>query len=203
MPVSMRCCRHARGRAPDIEELVVERWRGASTAWCLLVDRSGSMSGNRVATAAIAAAAVASRAPTDSSVLAFAGGDGAAPPGRDRRRRHRRSTVAARHGTTDLSAALGEAYRQLGRSTARDRRVLLLSDCRSTSGPDPAEAATRLAAIADLVVLAPKGDTEDAEAFAASVGARWAAIEHPTELPTLLERLDRPRGPNGPGPASR
>ena len=46
-------------------------WAKPGTALCLVVDRSGSMGGERLATAAVAAAAVAWRAPDDYSVLAF------------------------------------------------------------------------------------------------------------------------------------
>ena len=47
-------------------------WTTPDTAICLLVDRSGSMGGEPLATSAVAAAAVACRAPADYSVLSFA-----------------------------------------------------------------------------------------------------------------------------------
>src|SRR5262249_11380504 len=62
---------NAGGRPPDPDG---RRGRGGvrpGTALCLLVDRSGSMTGQPLATAAVAASAVAFRAPTDHSVLAF------------------------------------------------------------------------------------------------------------------------------------
>ncbi len=60
------------GMPVDAEELVVQTWNRSETAVCLLVDRSGSMHGERLATAAVAAAAVVLRAPLDCSVVAFA-----------------------------------------------------------------------------------------------------------------------------------
>ena len=65
---------HARaaGEAVDAADLRVRHWTQPATALCLVIDRSGSMSGKRLATAAVAAAACAHRAPSDWSVLAFA-----------------------------------------------------------------------------------------------------------------------------------
>ena len=58
--------------AVDVEEVRVRHWTKPTMATVLLVDRSGSMSGDRLATAAVAAAACSWRAPSDWSVLAFA-----------------------------------------------------------------------------------------------------------------------------------
>ena len=55
----------------DPERLRVRGWVQPGTALCLAVDRSGSMGGKPLATSAVAAAAVANRAPADYSVLAF------------------------------------------------------------------------------------------------------------------------------------
>ena len=46
-------------------------WSRRELALCLVVDRSGSMGGERLAAAAVAAAACAWRAPRDWSLLAF------------------------------------------------------------------------------------------------------------------------------------
>ena len=65
---------HARatGELVDAADLKVRHWTQPATALSLVIDRSGSMSGKRLATAAVAAAACAHRAPVDWSVLAFA-----------------------------------------------------------------------------------------------------------------------------------
>ncbi len=60
-----------RARRPIPTTLRVRALVRPGTALCLLVDRSGSMGGEPLATAAVAAAAVAWRAPDDYSVLAF------------------------------------------------------------------------------------------------------------------------------------
>ena len=61
----------AAGRPWRLEELWVQRWQRPATAIALVVDRSGSMGGPRLAAAAVAAAACALRAPQQWSALAF------------------------------------------------------------------------------------------------------------------------------------
>lgn len=177
--------------AARAEGLVVGAWQRPETAVCLLVDRSGSMTGERLATAAVTAAAVILRAGRDCSVVAFAkeaivlGSQGEPrPPGEvvvDLCRL--RGT-----GVTDLGLGLRVAAEQLARSRAGRRLTILLSDCRTTSGGDPLADA---AALDELVVLAPADDTADAEAFAQRAGIRWAALTGPGSAPEALDRLLR------------
>lgn len=179
------------GGRPTGDELVVEAWRRPDTAVCLLVDRSGSMAGERLATAAVTAAAVATRAARDCSVAAFsrdaivlASQGHPRPPG---------DVVVdlcrlRGFGTTDLGLGLRVAADQLARSPAGRRVTILLSDCRVTAGGDPAVDAARLD---ELVVLAPGDDTADAEAFARAVGVRWAPLHGPSGAPDALDRLLR------------
>lgn len=179
----------ARGAAPALEDLRATVWGRSSVALCLLVDRSGSVGGERLATAALAAAAVALRAPEDHSVLAFndrvlvlSAQDDRRPPGRvvD-------ALLALRgHGTTDLALALDAARRQLARSRAARRVTVLLSDGRATTGPDPLPAAR---ALDELVVLAPAGDSEQARELARGAGARLAELAGPSDVPRALRVL--------------
>ncbi|CAN5550996.1 hypothetical protein BH10ACT1_BH10ACT1_12910 [soil metagenome] len=177
------------GSRPRAEELVVSSWRRPATAICLLVDRSGSMTGERLATAAVTAAAVALRAGDDCSVVAFAreaivlGSQGQPRPAGDlvvdlcRLRGF---------GTTDVGLALRAAADQLSRSKAERRLTILLSDCRATSGGDPEVDAL---ALDELVVLAPGDDTADAQAFARAAGVRWAPLHGPSSAPAALDDL--------------
>lgn len=176
----------AAGTPVDLADLRVRHWTRPGTALCLLVDRSGSMSGRRLATAAVAAASCAWRAPADWSVLAFADRQIAVKSQDAVRPAESVVTDLLRlrgQGTTDLDAALVAAARQLERSRAKRRVTILLSDCRATAGGDPTAAARRLE---ELCVIAPADDGVDAEAFAASVGARFATIDGPTALPAAL-----------------
>ncbi|MBC7372523.1 MAG: VWA domain-containing protein [Frankiales bacterium] len=181
----------ARGerRPPSLEHLVARLWGRPATALVVLVDRSGSMAGERLAVAALVAAACALRAPEQHAVLAFAASvevlravDGQSPP----------SVVVQAvlslrgHGETGLTAALDEAAVQLGRTTAARKIVLLLSDCRVDPREDPLPAARRLP---ELVILAPAHDSGPAQGLARRAGASWAPVAGASEVPALLDRL--------------
>lgn len=173
----------ASGEAIDPERLRVRGWITPSTAIALLVDRSGSMGGKPLATSAVAAAAVASRAPADYSVLSF-GKEVIVPKSQDRDRPMEEvidAVLALRgFGTTDVAAALTAAADQLSRSPAGRRIAVLLSDCRATEPGDVAAAARLLD---ELVIVAPEGDSEEAEALAAEVGARVTVVAGPSGIP--------------------
>jgi Mg-chelatase subunit ChlD len=182
----------AAGAAVDVDRLRVRSWTTPQTALCLLVDRSGSMGGRPLATAAVAAAAVAWRAPADYSVLCF-GKDvvavkshGVDKPGE----RVVTDVLSLRgHGTTDLAGALRAACQQLGRSRAARKITIVLSDCRSTVEGDVVAAAR---ALSEIVVLAPQSDCDEAVSFATACGGRVATVAGPASvaegLAMLLER---------------
>lgn len=174
----------------DPRELHVRGWVRPETAWCLVIDRSGSMTGEPLATNAVAAAAVALRAPADYSVIAFAGDV---------------TVVKAQlavvepvtvvdavlglrgAGTTDVAAALRGAAVQLAGSRAARRITVLLSDCRANA---PGDAIAAAALVDELLVIAPAGDNADAEAFARATGARLAMIAGPSDIPAALATPD-------------
>lgn len=179
----------AQRRPPDVEDLVARQWARPELALCLVVDRSGSMGGERLAAAALAAGACAWRAPGDHAVLSFAREvDVLRPMGSERPASAVVDAVLSLrgHGTTALTAALAAAAEQLERTRAARRVVVLLSDCRSTDTDDPVPVARRLP---ELVVLAPAGDTEQAADFAARSGARWAALQGASDAPVALREL--------------
>ncbi|RLE21353.1 MAG: hypothetical protein DRJ50_09335, partial [Actinobacteria bacterium] len=146
-------------RAEDIvidpDDLRIRAWSTPGTAICLMVDRSGSMTGRPLATAAVAAAAVAWRSPDDYSVLSF-GKDVIAAKSQDAPKSNERvidSVLALRgFGTTDVAGALTAAADQLSRSRAGRKVAILLSDCRATVPGDIVGAASRLD---ELVIIAP------------------------------------------------
>jgi len=179
----------AGGAPPDPDELRVRGWVRPGTALCLLVDRSGSMSGRPLATAAVAASAVAFRAPADHSILAFSS-DVIVTKSQETPRAVDQIVndllVLRGHGTTDLALALRAAHAQLDRSRAARRIAVLLSDCRATVQGDVAEAAARFD---ELWVVAPEGDSVEAEALAASVGARIVTVAGPSDVADAFSRL--------------
>ncbi|MEA3214536.1 MAG: hypothetical protein QOJ19_692 [Acidimicrobiia bacterium] len=179
----------AGGGPPALDQLIVRSWGRHELALCLVVDRSGSMGGQRLATAAVAAAASALRAPSDWSMLAFA----------DRvlvlkSQAELRSAAAVvddvlslrGFGPTDLALALRSAQLQLSQTRAGRRLVVLLSDCRSTAGSDPAIVAGN---IDELAIVAPADDSDDAAALAARVGCRWVPLESPAAVPSAFSQL--------------
>ena len=179
----------ARNEAVDVESLRVTTWAAPSTAWCLLVDRSGSMNGEPVATAAMAAAAVVQRARPECAVLSF---------GRDvvactaMWEHHDPDDVIDRvlalrgHGTTDVARALAAAREQLLASAAQRRVTILLSDCRATE-PGDVQAAAR--ALDELVIIAPEGDAAEAAELAGQVGARWTTASGPAGIVAAIDRV--------------
>lgn len=177
------------GSAIDPDDLRVRGWAKPGTAICLLVDRSGSMGGKPLATNAVAASAVAWRAPDDYSVLTF-GKDVAAAKSQDVAKSNEvvvDSVLALRgFGTTDVAGALLAAREQLMRSTAGRKVAVLLSDCRATVDGDAIAAAVGLD---ELVIVAPESDSEEAEALAATVGARVTTVTGPSDAAAAVGRV--------------
>jgi Mg-chelatase subunit ChlD len=180
----------AQARPVTPDDLVSLNWATPRTAFAVVVDRSGSMTGARLAAAATVAAACALRAPAEHAVLSFAASVDVIrplvsdiPP----------ATVASAllglrgHGVTRLAAALAAASAQLVPARAQRQVVILLSDCRGTDDDDEALAAAR--AIPELLILAPAGDHDQAAALAARSAARWGAIAAPLDAAALLDEL--------------
>ncbi len=179
----------AGGRAVDPAELRIRSWARPATAWCLVADRSGSMHGRPLATAALAAAAIALRATGEYAVLSFARDIVAIKAAWENRSPADvvdRILALRGHGTTDVAAALIAAQQQLATTGARRRVTVLLSDCRATE-PGDVEAAARGAD--ELVILAPEGDDADAAELAAAVGARWAPVAGPSTVVGAIARV--------------
>lgn len=178
----------AEGAAVDPDDLRVRTWATPGTALCLLVDRSGSMGGAPLATAAVAAAAVAWRAPGDYSVLSF-GKDVIAAKSQDVTKTNEAvvdAVLALRgFGTTDIAGALSAAADQLSRSTAGRKITVLLSDCRATVDGDAVSAAARLD---ELVIVAPESDDDEAQELAATAGARITTVSGPSDAADALAR---------------
>ncbi len=179
----------AAGAAVDPDDLRVRSWSTPGTAICLLVDRSGSMTGRPLATAAVAASAVAWRSPDDYSVLSF-GKDVVAAKSQDGTKSNEDvvdSVLALRgFGTTDVARALAAAADQLSRSRAGRKITVLLSDCRATAPGDVAGAARRLD---ELVIVAPESDAEEARELAGQVGARLTTVSGPSDAAAALARV--------------
>jgi Mg-chelatase subunit ChlD len=147
------------------------------------------MGGGRVLAAALAAAAVAQRTGDDYSVVAFAD-DALVVKGQE----ENRSAEAVvddllglvGYGMTDVALALRTARQELGGSQAQRRLAILLSDCRSTTGDDPHPEA---AAMGEVHVLAPCGETDEAAPLARAGGGRCVELAGPLDVPAALGAL--------------
>jgi Mg-chelatase subunit ChlD len=176
-------------RVPQTGELTAQHWARPELALCLLIDTSGSMTGRRLAAAALTAAACAWRAPAEYAVVSFAGSTNVIRPLQSVRSKGAvvDSVLALRgHGVTALAAALREAASQLAASRAARKVVILLSDCRATDEEDPVRA---VPTGAELIVLAPAEDCEQAEYFAQQAGARWHPLSGAAAAPAALGAL--------------
>ncbi len=175
---------------PAIEDLRVRNWTKPETAICLVIDRSGSMNGERLASAAVATAAASQRAPDDHAVVAFS--DNAIVVKSQSVHRSQEDVVndifrLRGSGPTDLALALRTAKAQLARSSAPRKRVILLSDCRPTAGTPPE---LECSGIDELHIIAPADDCEDARRLAGAVGAKFAPLIGPSHIPSVFAVLN-------------
>jgi Mg-chelatase subunit ChlD len=179
----------ANGGRPALGDLRARDWGRATVAVCLLVDRSGSMAGERLATAALAAAACTWRAPADNAVLVFAAEVIAL---RDLGEQSSTTVLIDQlldlrgRGTTDLAAGLAAAAAALERSQAARRVCILLSDCDANVGGDPISAARR---IDELIVVGPAAEAETTRDFCRRSGAHGEVADGPTATVAALARL--------------
>ncbi|WAL69528.1 VWA domain-containing protein [Amycolatopsis cynarae] len=179
----------AAGRPPHLDDLIARDWARPELALCLVIDASGSMTGARLAAAALTAAACAWRAPAEHAIVSFARRAdvlrplcSVRPPGAvvD-------TILALRgHGVTALATALRTAREQLAPSRAARKAVVLLSDCRATDDEDPVPAAR---ACPELLILAPGDDHDEAAHLASRAGARWLPLTGAAGAPAALAAL--------------
>ncbi|MGK2957005.1 MAG: vWA domain-containing protein [Acidimicrobiales bacterium] len=175
---------------PSLDDLYVRKWARPKTALCLVVDRSGSMAGQRLATMAVAAAAIAFRQGDDDySVISFARNAVVVKAQGEHRSVEQvvDDILSLRgHGVTDLSLALQAARRQLERSNASHKIAIVLSDGRATAGGDALAQARHL----DTVhLLAPTGDNEEAKLLAKAGNGTCIEINSPTDTPAAIATL--------------
>lgn len=176
------------------EEFVTRRWAASERALCLLIDRSGSMSGHGVAMAALGAASVVAAAGerAQCSVIVFAKDTIVLQEMGQRRKPEQLigDVLSLRgRGVTDLALALRGARRELGKASARERVAILLSDAIATEGADPV---TALKGVDRLHVLGTSDEPESVEAgklLALRGGGRYRTCTSIVDLPAALNLL--------------
>ncbi len=149
---------------PEDEDIIVRERVRTRRSVALLVDVSGSMRGERAATAAATVGALAAELArddlavvafwSDAAVLSQLGQYAAAQRLLDTMLR-----IPAK-GLTNIAFPLQVAAAQLSRVPARDARVLLLSDCVHNAGPDPRPFAARLPRLDVLLDTSGEQDEE-------------------------------------------
>lgn len=149
---------------PEDEDIVVRDRIRTKRSVVLAVDVSGSMKGERVATAAAAVGALAGELQHDDlAVIAF-WSDAAVllnlgEPVKPMELLDAIMRIPAQ-GLTNVSFPLELAAKQLSRAPVRDARVVLLSDCVHNAGPDPRTIAARLPRLDVLLDASGERDVE-------------------------------------------
>ena len=176
------------------DRLVARQFAAAPRAVCLLVDRSGSMSGHAVALAAVAAAAVVQAASDrlHCGVITFATDTMVLRDPRDEVPSERvvDDLLSLRgHGTTDLARALRTAAAQLEHVPPGGRTALLMSDCLHTKGADPLGPAGTLDGLHVLGTGADPESIEAGKALARRGHGRWLPATTLDELARNLQAM--------------
>jgi Mg-chelatase subunit ChlD len=149
---------------PDDEDIVVRDRIRSTRAVVLLVDVSGSSRGERIKTAAAAVGALAGELERDKLAVVAFWSDAAillnlGEPVRPFELLDRLIRIPAR-GLTNLAFPLQLAAAQLQRGPERDSRVVLLSDCVHSAGPDPRPLAAALPRLDVLLDVSGERDVE-------------------------------------------
>ena len=176
----------------DTDIIVRERMRG-SRAVVLLVDVSGSMRGEKVRTAAATVGALAGALADDElAVVAFWKDAVVVNP---LQLRVQPSIVVDRllriptKGLTNVHFALTVAHRELGRSRARRRRAILLSDAVHNAGPDPRLVAARFQRLDVLLQTDAEHDAELGGELARLGHGLVAPVRHHRDVAPALNRV--------------
>src|SRR4051794_8159184 len=169
---------------PDDTDIVVRERMRSQRAVVLVVDVSGSMRGEKVRVAAATVGALAAALADDELGIVAFWKDAVQVTSLGRREPasvilDRLLRIPAK-GLTNVHFALGAGLRELGRSRARRRRAILLSDAVHNAGPDPRLVAGRFER---LDVLLQTDAEHDAE-----LGAGLAHIGHGEIAPVADHR---------------
>ena len=183
------------------EDLQWRGWRRPSRAVVLVVDASGSVSGEPLATAIIAVAALAARlAPSDElGVVAFWSkalvlrhlGEPTPPASVIER------VLVLRTGdTTDMATGIRAGLAEVATASAARKDVIVVTDGLANEGDDPCDAARAAIALGGrLHVLALPGEEDSEEAckrIADAGGGSVAVLQRPSDAVSAIRRLLEP-----------
>ena len=179
------------GSLVDADMLRVIDWERPDTAVCLVIDRSGSMKGEALASAALAAAAVALRVPAFHAVIAFSGTAEVVRSMVTSAHASADGVVDAvlslkGHGTTNVSDGLRAAITEHEAARCGRHLTVLLSDCRDRAID---EAVPFAQSLEELVIVSPADDIADAQRFAEVTGAALVGVEGPHDVARALDEV--------------
>lgn len=178
---------------PEDEDIVVREYLRHRRAIVLLIDVSGSMRGERVRTAAATVGALAGEFSHDSLAVVAFGSDAtiiAAPGERVEPVRLLETLLSIpAKGLTNVEFPLQVARDVLSRSTLRERRVLLLSDCVHNAGPDPRTTAAQLPRLDVLVDTSGENDLDLARDLARMGRGRLADVPDHRQVAPAVSRF--------------
>lgn len=181
---------------PEEDDIVVRERVRTRRAVVLAVDLSGSMRGERARTAAAAVGALGAELARDDLAVVVFWSDAAVL----QQFGHRIEPVALvtamlripAQGLTNVEFPLRVAARTLAGSSARDARVLLLSDCVHNAGPDPRAAASALPRLDVLLDVSGEQDEALARDLARLGRGRLARIRGYRDVAPAVTRLFAP-----------
>lgn len=157
---------------PEDEDILVRERLRTKRSVVLLVDVSGSSRGERIATAAATVGALSAELSHDALAVVAFWSDAAVllelgSPARPMELVDQILRIPAR-GLTNVAFPLQVAADQLSRVSAREARVILLSDCVHNAGPDPRSFAARLPRLDVLLDATGEKDIELGRALASA-----------------------------------
>lgn len=178
---------------PEDADIIVRERLRTKRSVVLLVDVSGSMRGERIATAAATVGALSSELAHDQlAVIAFWSdaavllelGEPVVP--NDLLEKILR--IPAR-GLTNVAFPLEVAAQQLARVPAREARVILLSDCVHNAGPDPRPFAAKLPRLDVLLDAVGEKDVELGRELASRGRGMCYVIRHHRQVAPALSAI--------------
>ena len=179
------------GSLVDADMMRVIDWERPDTAVCLVIDRSGSMKGEALASAALGSGRSRSSGPCISAVIAFSG---TAEVVRSMVTSAHASTDGVvdavlslkGHGTTNVSDGLRAAITEHEAARCGRHLTVLLSDCRDRAID---EAVPFAQSLEELVIVSPADDIADAQCFADVTGAAVVGVEGPHDVARALDEV--------------
>ncbi|HEX4110214.1 MAG TPA: AAA family ATPase [Solirubrobacteraceae bacterium] len=178
---------------PEAEDFWVHERLRARRAYALMLDVSGSMRGEQLVNAAVAAGALATAIDRDDlAVIAFWRDGAVLEPLSariDTERLLRRVLSLPARGLTNLHLGLELGLRELSRASTRDRIGILFSDAGHNLGEDPLAMAARFQVLHVVAISAEPARVRACHDVASRGGGRCVLATSLEEIPAAINEL--------------